>query len=137
MDLDHALESHVAWKVHFRMAIFDQGTVDAACVGRVDCCDLGRWLQGEGQARWGGLEAFGDCVARHREFHAAAGRIARAINGGRLEEASRLMRPSEGFTLSSAALGHALVGLLGAVRAAEAGSLSPPLATSPQAGRST
>jgi hypothetical protein len=116
MDLDHALEAHVVWKVRFRMAILEQGSLDADCVGREDCCELGRWLQGEGRERLGGLPAFAECEARHREFHTAAGRVARAINAGRLLEASRLMRPSEAFTLRSAALGHALAGLLHAVR---------------------
>lgn len=136
MDLDHALEAHVAWKVHFRMAILEQGTVDADCIGREDCCDLGRWLHGEGRARLGGLAAFAACVERHRAFHDAAGRIARAINAGRLEEAARLLRPSGAFTLGSAGLGNALVGLLEAVRAAEAGGVSPPAATAPPDARS-
>jgi hypothetical protein len=133
MDLDHALECHVAWKVKFRMAILDSGRVDAACVGREDCCDLGLWLQGEGRAQWEGLPAFESCVAEHRAFHQAAGRIGRAINAGRLEEASRLLKPAEAFTRSSAALGNALVELL---RAVATGS-TPPAASGPPAVRST
>ncbi len=119
MDLDHALEAHVMWKVKFRMAMLEQGSVDAEAAGRADGCELGRWLLTEGRERLGRLGAFAECEARHRDFHAAAGRVARAINSGRLEEASRLMKPSEAFTLGSAALGRALADLL---RASKAGA---------------
>ncbi|MFN8010191.1 MAG: CZB domain-containing protein [Holophagaceae bacterium] len=122
MDLDHALEAHVLWKVRFRMAMLDQGSVDAEAAGGVVACDLGRWLQAEGRERLGGLVAFSECEARHRDFHAAAGRVARAINAGRLEEASRLLKPTETFTLSSAALGRAIVDLLRASKAGAAGA---------------
>lgn len=122
MDLDHALEAHVLWKVKFRMAMLEQGAVDAEAAGRVDGCDLGRWLQTEGRERLGGLGAFAECEARHRDFHAAAGRVARAINAGRIEEASRLLKPSEAFTLGSAALGRAIVDLLRASKVRAAGA---------------
>lgn len=125
MDLDHALESHVAWKVGFRMAILQQGTVDAACVGREDCCELGLWLLGEGRTLCGAMEAFGTCLAAHQDFHREAGRVARAINAGRLEEASRLMKPSETFTRSSAALGNAISQLLQSAHAARADAAPP------------
>ncbi len=138
MDLDHALECHVAWKVKFRMAILEMGTVDAASVGREDGCDLGRWLLGEGLERWGVLPDFATCLAEHRSFHVAAGRIGRAINAGRLEEASRLLKPSEAFTRSSAALGNALVGLLKAVqRGGGNPPITPPAASAPPAARRT
>jgi len=111
MDLDHALRSHVEWKVTFRMAMFEQGTVDADCVGRDDCCELGKWFHGEGRTRFEGVESFEACLARHQEFHAEAGRIARAINAARYDEAAELMRPNSRYTLTSSALGHALVAM--------------------------
>jgi methyl-accepting chemotaxis protein len=125
MDLDHALRAHVEWKVQFRLAIFEQGTVDAACVGRDDCCELGTWFHGEGRARFAGVASFEACVARHQEFHAEAGRVARAINAARYAEATELMRPDSAYTVTSSALGHALVVMCEEVDCASLGHPPP------------
>lgn len=109
VDLDQAVEKHVEWKVKFRMAIFQEEPLDAACIGRDDCCELGKWLHGEAEPRFGLLGVYTACVARHRTFHDEAGKIARAINAARYSEATGMLKSSAPFSKASSELGLAIM----------------------------
>lgn len=108
MDLDQAIEIHVGWKVKFRMAIFQKEPLDSDCIGREDCCELGKWLHGEAKARFDKLETYVACMARHKAFHEEAGRIACAINAAQYDEATELMKSSGPFARASSAVGLAI-----------------------------
>jgi methyl-accepting chemotaxis protein len=80
MDLDQAIQAHSAWKIKFRTAITKQETMDAATISKDNCCDLGKWLHGEGKLDFGALSSHTDCVRKHAAFHIEAGKVATAIN---------------------------------------------------------
>ncbi|MFN3522028.1 MAG: CZB domain-containing protein [Phenylobacterium sp.] len=80
MDFDKATAAHADWKVKLRMALMNGDTLDAETLCSDKHCDLGRWLHGEGRARFAGRPAFGECVEAHKDFHEAAAGVARAIN---------------------------------------------------------
>ncbi|USI72540.1 CZB domain-containing protein [Sphingomonas morindae] len=87
MDFEEVAHSHSQWKVRFRTAIYRKERLDAAVIGRDDCCLIGRWLYGEGAQRFGASPAFRQARDRHRAFHREAGAVAALINAGRFAEA--------------------------------------------------
>jgi len=91
MNLDEAIERHTAWKVVFRMAIEQRKDVDAATIGRDDCCTLGKWLHGDGRVQYGERPLFSKLVGSHANFHRNAGAVADAINAKRYDEAEKLL----------------------------------------------
>ncbi|WP_434626640.1 CZB domain-containing protein [Chromobacterium sp. CV08] len=110
MDLEQALLRHEEWKNRFREAIFRQEAMDVDSISRDDCCELGRWLHGPGQSRYGGLSMFQTCVSRHAMFHREAGRIARMIDDKQFEQAEQALEDSA-YSVASSALAAALAQL--------------------------
>jgi hypothetical protein len=111
MNLDDAIKAHADWKLKLRTAIAKKETVDAASLGRDNCCPLGKWLHGEGQSLHGRLQSFKDCKARHAEFHAAAGRIAQDINAQRYAEAEKQLGNGTPYATASGATAAAIIRL--------------------------
>lgn len=91
MDFKAAIEKHGAWKIKFRMAITERGTMDASSIAVDNVCDLGKWLHGSESASCRGLGTFPELIAAHRAFHQEAGKIAQAINGKRYAEAETML----------------------------------------------
>lgn len=111
MDLNEAIEKHAAWKIKFRSAIANKETMDAASIGSDHACELGRWLHGDGKARFGALATHANCVNRHAAFHAEAGRIAQAINAKRYADAESMMASGTAYGNASSAVGLAVMQL--------------------------
>ena len=102
MDFREAIRRHTEWKVRFRMAIFRKEQLDAAKIGRDDCCLLGEWLHGAGAERAGTLPEFCAALATHKAFHEEAGRIATLINAGRYAEAEQALADDSPYGANSA-----------------------------------
>jgi methyl-accepting chemotaxis protein len=111
MDLEQAVKEHVEWKVKFRMAIFQKEPLDAACIEKDDCCTLGMWLHSGAKAKFGKLQTYAKCVARHKAFHDEAGKIAYAINAAQYDEATGMLKSSSPFARASSAIGLAIMAL--------------------------
>lgn len=80
MDLDSAFEKHAGWIEEFCTAIFNEDTLDAAIYEKDINCELGKWLYGEGKAKYGKLNAYADLCSSHVAFHKMVGRVVKAIN---------------------------------------------------------
>ena len=111
MDLSTAIEHHAAWKIRFRSAIAKQEAIDARNIGDDRCCELGKWLHGEGKTRFGTLPSHDTCVQRHAAFHTEAAKIAQAINARRFAEAEALLGSGSAYGNVSSAVGVALLQL--------------------------
>ncbi|HEY1186729.1 MAG TPA: CZB domain-containing protein [Gemmata sp.] len=111
MDLAQAVGKHAEWKVKLRKAMITGEPLDAATIGTDNCCELGKWLHGEGRTKFGTRPAFPVCVSRHAAFHVEAGKVARAINAKRLVEAEAALESEAGYGTASSALGAALMNL--------------------------
>lgn len=108
MDLDNALATHSDWKVKLRIALATRETLDAERIAS-DChCDFGRWLKGEGRARFGASSSFKLCETSHTEFHRCAGQVARQINAGDLAGAERNLGSGTPFTQASQSVAVAI-----------------------------
>jgi methyl-accepting chemotaxis protein len=101
LDFDQAIEAHRHWKVRLRQAIAEQARLDADAICRDDACPLGRWLHGPGGAQWGHKPSFTELLARHADFHRAAGDVARRINAGDYGNAERLIGSGSDFARAS------------------------------------
>lgn len=104
MNFDTAVEAHMAWKIKFRVAMQNRQQLDEASIGRDNCCELGKWLHGEGSIRHGGLPSFAPCVQKHAEFHREAAQVAHAINRGEFARAEALLGPSSSYSSASGAV---------------------------------
>jgi len=107
MDLDQVIYDHAEWKTRFRTAITQRVCMDATAIGSDQCCNLGKWLHGEGRHSSGHLTAFTFLVQTHAAFHHEAGKIASLINAGdiksaeaELEYGTRYSRAAQGVALA-------------------------------------
>ena len=87
MDLDTAIQKHAEWKMKFRSAMSQHESMDAATIAKDNCCELGKWLHGDGKTKFGKLSSHGGCVSSHAAFHVEAGKVAQAINAKKYTEA--------------------------------------------------
>jgi methyl-accepting chemotaxis protein len=108
MDLDKAIAKHAEWKVKLRSAMNQKQQLDAAQIARDNCCDLGVWLHGNGRRTHAALDSFKTCVSSHANFHAQAGKVAMAINGGKYADADKMMGADSPYAQASSEVAMAL-----------------------------
>ncbi len=111
MNLDSALQKHMEWKVTFRTAISKQEQMDASTIAKDNCCELGKWLHGEGKTECGDLTSFATTLTKHAAFHVEAGKIASAINAQKYTEAETMLSGSSPFSAVSNEVGVAIMRL--------------------------
>ncbi|MBV1774301.1 CZB domain-containing protein [Burkholderiaceae bacterium DAT-1] len=111
MDLQHAIEAHANWKTKLRAAISNGEQMDAATISKDNCCELGKWLYGDGKKQFGTLAAFQDCTAKHAAFHTEAGKVAQLINKGEYEKAEGMLGAGTPYAAASTATGVAITKL--------------------------
>jgi methyl-accepting chemotaxis protein len=108
MDLNQAITRHAEWKIKFRAAIAKQETMDAETISKDNCCELGKWLNGEGKAILGKLSTYSECLGKHAAFHVAAGKVAKMINSKKYAEAEAMLGSSTEYSAASSAVGVAI-----------------------------
>jgi methyl-accepting chemotaxis protein len=111
MNLDDAISAHAQWKTKLRVAITKRDTLDAATIGKDNCCELGKWLYGEGRSLYSSKPEFTTLVAKHKGFHTEAGRVAAAINSKKFEDAEKMIGGASPFGSASTEVGMAINGL--------------------------
>ncbi|RAK64438.1 CZB domain-containing protein [Phenylobacterium kunshanense] len=111
MNLDSAIAAHTEWKIKLRSAIERCEAVDAATIAADNCCELGRWLQGEGKRAHGASVMFSDLGTKHTAFHRAAGQVAREINARNYDAATQLLGAGTTYAAASSAVGVAISAL--------------------------
>ncbi len=109
--LDVALHKHAEWKVKFRTAMSHHEKLDVATISKDNCCDFGKWLHGDTKLHLGHLDSFSECLSKHAAFHVEAGKVARAINENRHQEANTMLNTESGFISASSAVGIAIMRL--------------------------
>lgn len=101
MDLNQAISKHAEWKVRFRTAIQKKEQMNVTDIARDNCCDLGKWLHGDGRQQFGRLDSYKTCVATHAIFHTHAGRVAQTINAGRYSDAEGMLEGQAPYAQAS------------------------------------
>lgn len=111
MDLDSAMQKHMEWKVTFRTVISKQEQMDASTIAKDNCCELGKWLHGEGKTQCGSLASYATALSKHAAFHVEAGKVASAINAKKYTEAEAMLGGSSAFAAVSGEVGVAIMRL--------------------------
>lgn len=111
MDLDNAIAKHAEWKVKFRTAINKQELMDADTIAKDNCCELGKWLHGDGKSQLGTLASYAKCVAKHAAFHVEAGKVAKTINAKKYQVAEAMLNSGTPYSDASNEVGIAIIGL--------------------------
>jgi hypothetical protein len=101
LDLESAFEKHGGWIEEFCTAIFNQDTLDAATYEKDKNCELGKWLYGEANALYSGLNAYTNLITSHAEFHKVAGRVVQAINSKDYKQAEYLLGNDGNYAVAS------------------------------------
>ena len=101
MDFEKHIDTHAEWNVIFRKAIVNKDTVNADEIARDDCCEVGKWIYGEGQAKYANDPIFEILKEKHTAFHDAAGEIARLINNQEFEKAREMIALGTTFSEAS------------------------------------
>ncbi|HMM70878.1 MAG TPA: CZB domain-containing protein [Rhodocyclaceae bacterium] len=111
MDLTQAIQKHAEWKLKLRSAIANKEKMDVATISKDNCCELGKWLYGDGTAKFGAMASYATCVRKHAAFHVEAGKVARAINDGQYTAAESMLGAGTPYTAASSAVGVAIMAL--------------------------
>ena len=111
INLDNAIKAHADWRTKLRAAAQKGEKMDAATIGRDDCCDLGKWLHGSGKSKCGTKPSFVSLVSAHQGFHVEAGKVAQTINQGNLEAAEQMLGSNTGFSTASSNVTRLIVQL--------------------------
>ncbi|HNV59082.1 MAG TPA: CZB domain-containing protein [Rhodoferax sp.] len=108
MDLDSAIGAHAQWKIKLRAGIDRKEQMDALTIGKDNCCELGKWMYGEGRQTLGSKPEFVTLIERHKLFHTEAGKVAQAINTAKYEQAAKMIESGSAFASASTAVGVAI-----------------------------
>ncbi len=114
-DFGQAVAKHLEWKTRLRNAALRGEQLDAATIGRDDCCPLGQWLHGDGR-RWSTRPQFTTLLQQHADFHRAAGQVAQLVNRGDADGAHRAMHNGSSFADATQQVLQAIKALQTAIR---------------------
>ena len=108
MTLDEAIAKDQELKSKFLTAIAAQVKLDAAAIAKVDVCDLGKWLYGEGERKYKFLKSYKPCADAHATFHQQAGKVVREINGREFADAEAMLADNTAYSKAFGALDAAV-----------------------------
>ena len=111
IDLDAAIKKHAEWKIKLRAAITHQEQLDSAEIAKDHCCELGRWLHGDGKGLFGGKPEFQSLVALHKTFHGEAAKVAELINDKRYDEAERALNSGTSYAHATSEVRNGILAL--------------------------
>jgi hypothetical protein len=111
INLDNAIKAHADWRSKLRQAAQRSEQLDAATIGRDDCCELGKWLHGLGQSQCGSKPSFTGLISAHKDFHKEAGKVAQTVNQGDGDGAEKMLGSDTGFSKASSNVTRLIVQL--------------------------
>lgn len=111
LNFKDAVMAHQKWKTRLQACLdgTSQEKLDPALVSRDDQCVLGKWINGAGSQKFGGMTVFSQLKAEHAQFHLLAGEVLAAVYSGQKAAAEEKLRAS--FTQSSIRVQHHLANL--------------------------
>ena len=108
-DFNQALINHGEYKPRFLALIEGRSKVDTT---QIPCkegdCELGKWLSGDGKAKYTLLGSYIACFKRHGAFHQEMDKVIALINSGRYDEAVKLLGESTNYAITYTAFINAV-----------------------------
>jgi hypothetical protein len=114
-NLEEAIQKHAEWKVKLRSAISNEEQLDAETISKDNCCELGKWLHGDGKSKHGQMTEFQSLIEKHKVFHTEAGKISQLINAKKYAEAERALNAESAYAGASSAVTAAVMAVKSAV----------------------
>jgi hypothetical protein len=111
MNLTQAISKHIEWKVKFMSTILKQESMDTETISKDNCCELGKWLHGDGKTQFENFASYAICLEKHATFHLEAGKIAAKINEKKFNDAKAMLNVGQPYTTSSNKLNLAIKNL--------------------------
>ena len=69
LDFGSARTKHRNWTTRLESVLLGRESLSAEDVGNTHLCDLGKWLDGEGQSKYGHLATMSELTSEHTQFH--------------------------------------------------------------------
>jgi hypothetical protein len=91
MTSDEAIQAHRQWKENLRVAMATREILDIEAIASDKCCKFGHWLYDIAKEKFGGSQAYSECLDAHAAFHLFAAEVAAKVNEGKLLEADKMM----------------------------------------------
>jgi methyl-accepting chemotaxis protein len=111
--LDNALSAHQEWKSAIHVAVASGRKLDVASIRPDDCCELGRWLHGDGRKLHSARLSFTELLETHADFHVVASVVASILNHSLYDETIGMMEGRSKFAGASRAMGISIMRLKG------------------------
>jgi len=116
--LDNALVAHQKWKSKLRQAIASGDLLDVKAIERDDCCELGKWIYGNGRIVYGHFPEFERLLNSHRNFHFITSIVANIINSRNIEQSHSMIAGNSQFAHASSEVALAIFALKACVLSA-------------------
>jgi hypothetical protein len=97
LNFQSAIDAHIKWKLRLADTIAgrSQEKLEVATVCRDDQCVLGKWIHGNGKAKYGKSATFNELRETHAHFHKCAGQVLGEAQKGNREQAEKLLTSGE------------------------------------------
>lgn len=97
IDFRNAIQIHAKWKLRLRDYVEGKSKEDlrVEVVSRDDECVLGKWLNHEGQTKYGSVKDFQKLVELHRNFHQCAGQVLAHAKSGQQQHAMQMIESGD------------------------------------------
>lgn len=111
MDFDDAIVSHLKWKIRLHDFLSGKGgKLDSATAADARVCELGQWIDGEGQ-RYQETPDYRDLKEKHAAFHRVAAEVLRLAESGDRAGAMALLANGREFSSASRGIVGAIMRL--------------------------
>ncbi len=109
LNFDNAITAHAKWKLTLSCYIArPDRSLTPTTVEKPDGCELGKWLNGEGQ-KYSKTPEFSTLVSEHTRFHKAAADVIRQADMGKDVKESITLGSKSEFAAASSAVVNALM----------------------------
>ncbi|OIQ78104.1 methyl-accepting chemotaxis protein II [mine drainage metagenome] len=117
INLDNAIAAHAEWRRKLRAcATTEHKQLDAQTISRDDCCELGKWMHGAGNSKFGGKPTFVELIKQHKQFHIEAGKIAKVCNSGDAAQVEKMLESGTAFSHATNEVTRLIVQLKGEIK---------------------
>ncbi|MEG3638229.1 bacteriohemerythrin [Magnetococcus sp. PR-3] len=89
-DVESVKKAHLNWLTRLSHVIMNRATMEAHEVTDAHSCELGQWMDQEGQSQFGQLSIWQEAVSVHERIHNLAKEVVTASNAGDLATANKL-----------------------------------------------
>ena len=92
VDFDAVRNKHSQWRVRLNKFLRGEEDLTLAGAGTHRDCDLGKWIHGEGRARFGHLPEMLELAKIHRDMHDAVIRTIQSQEAGQTQQAQQALQ---------------------------------------------